>query len=128
MRWEEAEEFCRGQEAHLASVTSSEIHEYLVAKLQPSHNNEILAIGATDQDLEGRWVWTDCSPWNYTRWGVGPKGQQPDNNLENGGQNGEDCVQIVKQFQAEWFDAPCGNGGGERKVVCSRKICQGNLY
>ena len=45
-------------------------------------------IGATDQKEEDIWTWTDCSPWNFTKW---RSSKQP-NNSETIDGDGENCA------------------------------------
>merc|ERR1712037_148526 len=65
--WDEAEEFCKGEGAHLASVTS-EANEYIEAELK--QGNRHLLIGGSDKESEGTWKWSDGSTWEFTNWGT----------------------------------------------------------
>jgi len=56
MIWEDSEVYCRTFGAHLASVTTSDVYDYLRAKISKD-----TWIGATNQTENGTWVWTDCS-------------------------------------------------------------------
>ena len=64
--WAEAEQFCNENEAHLASVTSQSIQNYIWSKIEPTGKS--LWIGGSDQDQEGEWKWSDGSEWNFTQW------------------------------------------------------------
>ena len=70
MNWTEAEDFCKMKGAHLASVTSSAINDYVLegkARRDLIH----LWIGGTDAEVEDVWKWTDCSSWEFSFWDVG---------------------------------------------------------
>ena len=53
-------------------------------------------IGLSDQQSEGRFVWVDGAPAEFTRWGEG----LPDNFL------GEDCAHL-RARDGLWNDLPC---------------------
>ena len=80
-------------------------------------------LGASDQREEGNWTWTDCSPWNFTRWGVREDHQQPDNSNHKDG-NGEDCALFHGKNTTkniDWNDVACNIK--ERQFICSKVIC-----
>ena len=79
MSWMDAEDFCKEKGAHLASVTSSAINDYL---LEGKEKRDMyhLWIGGSDQEVEGIWKWTDCSPWEFTFWRSG----EPNNHQARG--------------------------------------------
>ena len=83
-------------------------------------------IGGTDQDEEGNWTWTDCSPWDFTRWGVREDVQQPDNSRFGDG-DGENCALFPgnKASTEDWADVACNLKG--RQFVCSKPICPKGL-
>ena len=57
--WGDAEDYCEMYGAHLASVTTSDVYEYMRSKISTD-----TWIGATNQTENGTWVWTDCSSFN----------------------------------------------------------------
>uniref|UniRef100_A0A8C6DF00 C-type lectin domain family 4 member F n=1 Tax=Moschus moschiferus TaxID=68415 RepID=A0A8C6DF00_MOSMO len=61
--WQEAEQFCVSHGAHLASVTSEEEQAFLTQFT----GSVYYWIGLTDRDMEGRWRWTDGTPFNRAR-------------------------------------------------------------
>ena len=63
--WTEAEQFCKDKGAHLASVTSLNIHNYIWSKIEPTGSS--FWIGGSDQEEEGLWKWSDGSEWNFTQ-------------------------------------------------------------
>ena len=81
-------------------------------------------IGATDQAIEGNRTWTDCTPWNFTRWGLREGQQQPDNSRLVDG-DGENCARLQGKNTTKqgWEDVACNLK--EREFVCSRPVCSG---
>ena len=79
-------------------------------------------IGATDQEEEGNWNWTDCSPWTFTNWGLRDGEQQPGNSVDQDGA-GENCALFPgkKIDLTGWNDVPCNIR--ERHFVCAKPIC-----
>jgi len=122
--WGAAEEKCRSLGSHLVSVTSQDVHDYLY---QNENNPGGIWIGATDQEEEGNWKWTDCNPWSFQNWGVTDDGtQQPDNNKYQDG-DGQNCVVLPGNNKNEtgWNDVPCNTR--ERHFVCAKPICSSGL-
>jgi len=114
--WGSAEEKCRSLGGHLASVTSQDIHDYIQ---QNEKNPDFVWLGATDQDKEGAWKWTDCNPWNFIKWGAG----EP-NNQKNEDADGEDCAILASNKTngyKNWLDTQCR--WTERQFVCSISKC-----
>ena len=106
--WGQAEENCQKEGAHLASVTSQRVHDFLWRRKESQ-----VWIGATDQKREKDWLWTDCSVWNFTRWGK----NQPNN------QGNEDCGHIYNPTVVYgWSDRKCEE---MLRFVCAQDICQG---
>ncbi|XP_076991212.1 C-type lectin domain family 4 member F isoform X2 [Tamandua tetradactyla] len=58
--WNEAEQFCVSQGAHLASVTSEEEQAFLTKSTSTSYH----WIGLTDRGMEGFWRWADGTPFS----------------------------------------------------------------
>ena len=85
--WIRAEKFCNEKAAHLASVSSLEIHNYIRSKVDPGNDRKFFWVGGTDRKMEGKWMWTDGSAWNFEKWATSPQ-KQPDN------AKGEHCLQI----------------------------------
>ena len=132
--WAAAEVKCREMGGHLASVTSNDTHDYLtmnVSSFQISStitfvyqekNIRSIWVGGTDQFQERNWTWTDCSPWNFTRWGNRSGYMQPDNVIAKDG-NGDDCIVLpsINSPNIDWADEACNLK--ERQFFCSKPIC-----
>ena len=69
-----AEENCRAQGGHLASIHSAEEQNFLV---QTFNSNYEVWIGAVDPHHNSGWEWTDGTPFDFSYWGSGePDGGQ----------------------------------------------------
>ena len=112
--WENAEEYCKNKDGHLASVTNQNIHDYLLSKINIGSYNPYW-IGGTDKKEEGKWLWSDGNPWNFSLWSKEPR--QPDNHFP-----GENCLKIDNHGTPDgWNDDNCERVA---KFVCSQRICQ----
>ena len=109
--WIAAEKFCQEQGGHLASVASHEKLGYLRSGLARIGVTDIW-LGGNDMEKEGVWIWTDCTPWEFTFWGPG----EPNNWGEN-----ENCL----KHSGHWNDAPCDTT--TTALLCSKKICKGRV-
>ncbi|XP_023989243.1 C-type lectin domain family 4 member F [Physeter macrocephalus] len=96
--WQEAEQFCVSQGAHLASVTSEEEKAFLIRFTSASYH----WIGLTDSGLQGFWRWTDGTPFNSARSSAFWDKNQPDNWRHKNGHT-EDCVHM----QQRWNEMYC---------------------
>ncbi|XP_053519370.1 C-type lectin domain family 4 member F isoform X1 [Artibeus jamaicensis] len=110
--WQEAEQYCVSQGAHLASVTSAEEQAYLIQFTSTSYH----WIGLNDRNSEGTWRWTDGSTFSSSGSRQFWSKNQPDNWHNNGGD--EDCVQI----QQKWNDVSCN---ARYPWVCKKPFSQG---
>ena len=106
--WSDAEDFCKEKGAHLASVTSSAINDYILGG-KVRRDISRLWVGGTDAEVEDVWKWTDCSPWEFSFWGAG----EPNN-------FGPQC--LVYHPNNKWDDRTCFN---EDMFLCGQKICPG---
>ena len=71
-------------------------------------------LGGNDMEEEGVWIWTDCTPWEFTFWEPG----EPNNWGGN-----ENCLKFMYN---SWYDAPC-NRFKASALLCSKKICEGKV-
>ena len=87
------------------------------------HNPGGIWIGAKRTEEDNNWMWTDCSPWNFTKWGA----RQPDNSSNQDGA-GENCALVIgnKSRHIGWDDVPCNFK--EREFVCRKPMCSGKAY
>ena len=58
-------DFCKENRGHLASVTTLEVHNCTQSKVDADDSRTFFWVGGTDQELEGKWTWTD---WNLIKW------------------------------------------------------------
>jgi len=112
--WFAAETFCQGEGGHLASVHSHAIGDFIWEKMNRT-GVDFMWIGGSDNEEEGVWKWTDCTPWNFTVWYEG----EP-----NGGD--ESCLTTYyarpSHLHKKWNDVKCSK---DRGFACSTKICSG---
>jgi len=115
-KWEDAELFCQDMDGHLAAVTTLEIHEFLMERVNKDDYFTWFWIGGSDKETEEKWKWTDRSPWNFTHWASVPQ-KQPKRAAPN-----HDCLQIYNKHKATngWKDQSCVQ---QRHFICSWKIC-----
>jgi len=118
--WTDAEDFCRKEGGHLASVHSTATFDFVLEGMNRT-GLEMAWLGGNDIEVEGTWKWVDCSPWNATFWARG----EPNN---NGG--AEHCLHHVFNYPSwpsylygKWNDEPCRR---EQGFLCSKSICSGD--
>eukprot|EP01084_Bolivina_argentea_P207743 354396_1 len=98
--WNTHEKLCLFKfDTHLASIHSS--YEQTAAATESNGNHAF--IGLNDILIEGEYVWSDGSNWDYgTTWSQYPwSNAQPDNH-----QDTEDCSQL-RDTDSKWNDIPC---------------------
>ena len=85
MNWDEADEACRSQNGHLATVTSSKEQDFIRHLIEEQGEQYHYWLGGTDKDDEGRWRWVTGEEWTYENWEYG----QPNNDTgyDANGQN-----------------------------------------
>ena len=119
--WQNCEYHCQGEDGHLAAVTSLEIHNFLMKKVNKGDRDTWFWIGGYDQGQEGKWRWTDGSAWNFTIWADEPF-EQPNNLVNN-----QDCLQIYHDEYAQngWNDEGCLS---HFPFICIWRICPGMAF
>jgi len=116
--WTDAEDFCRKEGGHLASVHSNATFDFLWEGINRT-GLPTAWLGGNDLEVEGTWKWVDCSPWNLTFWARG----EPNNGV------GEDCLHLVFNLTTQahlnhkWNDV---SNGYKQGFVCSKSICSGD--
>lgn len=93
LSWTDANSYCQNWSlgAHLASIHSEEEKEFVQTKFPRN-----IWLGGNDRAKEGRWVWSDGTPWDYSAW----DNQQPDN------LRGQHCL-LGNWQNLKWDDASC---------------------
>lgn len=96
--WQGAENWCRSQGGHLASITSSNEAQIIRGVVDTAVASYWIGLSQTST---GVYQWVDGQPYGYVNWKEG----QPNN------QNGEEsCVQIDTTTGNKWQDRNCGIG------------------
>ncbi|KAM4585565.1 uncharacterized protein PAE49_004781 [Odontesthes bonariensis] len=92
--WQDSRYDCLQRGADLVVINSKEEQKFIELFSQ------VIWIGLTDQEVEGKWKWVDGTPLTFSYWASG----EP-NNYEG---EDEDCGEL-KYFSNEevWNDAPC---------------------
>ena len=110
--WNEAENFCKSKGGHLASVTSLDVHNFMLE--WAGLNKTKVWIGATDQEREGTWIWSDCSSYNFEGWVHNATGKRKEN-----------CAELYNTNEHEkgWNDLECKE---QLNFVCATRVCSGN--
>ena len=117
LNWNDAEDFCRKEGGHLASVTSETTNEFVLSELN-GRGNSMLWIGGTSNGTKGAWTWTeDCTPMKFTYW----QENQPSNH------EGQDCLRysgttVLGPSKLKWNDWTCSD---KYHFLCSQKLCAG---
>ncbi|KAK6030982.1 lectin C-type domain protein [Ostertagia ostertagi] len=90
--WDEAEEICQQNDAHLASIGSEEENDFiynLVKDMPGDWFDAMTWIGGKYDWLVDDWFWVDGAPLSYTNWSP----DEPNNYLGN-----EYCMEIAIQL------------------------------
>jgi hypothetical protein len=107
--WSDAAALCAGLDMHLVKVNSKAVSDDLNA-LALQLDFGYYWIGATDEAVEGTFVWMDGSEVTYFNWG----GAEPNNIY------GENCIDVRPGWG--WNDQGCGS---PRLFVCAAKTTVG---
>nr|XP_055075154.1 CD209 antigen-like protein C [Misgurnus anguillicaudatus] len=113
--WFEAHDLCAASKAHLVTINSKAVRDFLVSKIKETH-----WIGLNDQKTEGRWVWLNDQTLEETGVQFWTDGTEPDNwNGDN--PSGEDCACMGhgSNYLDSWFDASCKY---KKKFICDKEF------
>ena len=80
--WTDAEDCCRKEGGHLASVTSGATWDF-VREGGNRRGLHSFWLGGNDIEEEGAWKWVDCSPWEVTFWAQGEPNRGHERCLEH---------------------------------------------
>ena len=106
--WYEAEKYCRSQTGgHLASANNDQLHRF--AKSKKMREDEKRWVGGVRKPGKDTWVWTDCSPWNYSA-------------LSKGMSDKETCVSL--NANQKLTEESCAQNN---RFVCSNPLCPGEI-
>eukprot|EP00091_Calanus_sinicus_P021995 TRINITY_DN6763_c0_g1_i2.p1 TRINITY_DN6763_c0_g1~~TRINITY_DN6763_c0_g1_i2.p1 ORF type:complete len:155 (-),score=17.92 TRINITY_DN6763_c0_g1_i2:114-578(-) len=113
LSWHAAQARCEAEGSNLVSIHSQEEKQFL-ATLYSSNDKDVW-IGGNDIDIEGSWVWTDGSDWDYSSWVDG----EPSNccGTPNTCCGGENCLEIDIPRKANLNDVPCKN---PKTFICKK--------
>ncbi|XP_048251465.1 perlucin-like isoform X2 [Haliotis rufescens] len=95
----EASAYCRYMESHLATIANKDEDDFLRGRAIRRGKAESYWLGATDLNLEGRWLWEGRRPMVYSNWSP----HQPDNYKGR-----EHCLEMRRSYSNYlWNDVPC---------------------
>ena len=111
LNWDEAENYCLGENAHLASVHSEDENTF-ITNIVPNR----FFLGGTDRITEGNWTWSDGSPFDYKNWKF-----SADTPTDEDGNH--DCMEVNNQQNVQWNDKNCTLNYPENwKFVLCKKV------
>ena len=117
-RWETAENACREQGGHLASINTLEKQKSalrLLKKVQDSGEwLSYIWLGGSDSQEEGNWSWTDQSLWDFDNWYPGNSRYLKSPEPSNGSR--ENCLKMKTQ-DGIWWDEDCNK---RFRALCHR--------
>ncbi|XP_046339589.2 perlucin-like [Haliotis rufescens] len=107
----EAAAYCRYLESHLVVISSADEDSFIRGYAIRRGKAPFYRLGATDLNIEGRWLWEGQRRMGYTHWSPG----QPDN---NGGT--EHCLEIRRDFgNYLWNDFVCDHPS---HFICEKEL------
>ena len=101
--WVEANHGCQQlhPSAHLASSGSALENDYIANLYYETSNHNYFWLGGTDYDEEGTWMWTDGTPFSYTKWDSG----------EGAAGTTQNCLAMDEYYSSNyngyWHDFEC---------------------
>ncbi|XP_065145813.1 ladderlectin-like [Paramisgurnus dabryanus] len=107
VNWATAEKNCQSVDANLASVRNTLENNFLL-NLVPATTRAW--IGAHDGEIDGQWLWTDGSQFDFTNWCSG----EPNNNS-----GAESCLEINFYTNRCWNDIYCAN---TMSYICAKPL------
>jgi hypothetical protein len=96
MSWHEARDQCKQMGGHLVIVKNESENNFVRSLLDDARLGSAW-LGATDEKVEGKWVWVDGSEMTYANWNDG----QP-NNVHDG--RDENYLIMVASRVGTWWD------------------------
>ncbi|KAK9979049.1 hypothetical protein ABG768_012496 [Culter alburnus] len=106
--WITAERSCLSLDANLASVHHKPENEFLLSLLPSSSTRSW--IGAHDGIIDGQWLWSDGSEYDFTNW----CSKEPNN---SGGS--ENCLEINLSSNLCWNDKACSD---KFTYICAKDL------
>ena len=94
MTWNDARKYCQVINRDLASIQNEVEHDKLMAAIKSGSWS--WWIGLTDEEEEGKWLWSDGREVTFTSWHSG---------YPNWGTRGN-CAHLYV-YSKKWFDHPC---------------------
>ncbi|XP_046585441.1 perlucin-like [Haliotis rubra] len=107
----EAAGYCRYLESHLATISNRDEDSYIRGYATRRGKAINYWLGASDLNLEGRWLWEGQCRMKYTNWSP----RQPDNWRGN-----EHCLEIKRRYgNYLWNDNQCQEPSN---FICEKEL------
>nr|XP_055075153.1 natural killer cells antigen CD94-like [Misgurnus anguillicaudatus] len=118
MTWFEARDSCTASKAHLVTINSKAVQDFLVSKINETH-----WIGLNDLETEGRWVWVNNKTLEETGvefWYKREFGTSEPDNWKVMDPSGENCASLGDRNGNlhTWFDGSCKE---PKRFICEKK-------
>ena len=110
LSWHQAGARCRELGGHLAVAKSDEENRFLISLIK-RRGVDVVWLGATDEHVEGKWMWVDGTPMRYSNWS--PVGHQPNNK-----QGVEHYLIMMLSQGGKWSDQPDNSIEASPGFVC----------
>lgn len=126
LNWHQAKTRCMEMGGCLADIRNKETNDFLVNFVRDKGVNGVW-LGASDENHEGRWLWSDGSEMKYTNWAGG----EP-NNVGEGGEHYALLLITPVHFtnltweSGRWSDQPAESGRGLPPGWKMGYVCQWN--
>jgi serine/threonine protein kinase len=106
LSWPEARKKCEALGGHLAVVKSEDENSFLLKQASAAGLDSVW-LGATDEQVEGQWVWLDGTEMRYENWDA-LSYQQPNNHAGKG--IPENCLLLRVDLGGAWWDTTDATG------------------
>ncbi|XP_048251689.1 perlucin-like [Haliotis rufescens] len=109
----EASAYCGYMESHLVRINNKDEDDFLRSYAKRRGKAAKYWLGATDLNLQGRWLWEGRRPMVYSNWSP----RQPDNYKGR-----EHCLEMRRSYSYYlWNDAPC-HAYSTSHFICEKEI------
>ncbi|XP_048239843.1 perlucin-like [Haliotis rufescens] len=106
----EAKTYCQYMQSHLARITSKVEDDFLRGHVRRRGKGTDYWLGATDMNVEGKWLWEGNKAMTYTNW---------DRNNPNNDKGVENCLGLRKEFNYKWNDYQCHH---RLNFICEKNL------
>ncbi|XP_060069290.1 lithostathine-1-beta-like [Ylistrum balloti] len=119
--WDDARKDCNKRSGNLVQVVNQDIQDFIVKTLRDvlHWDRHGVWIGATDKDVEQKWMWVTGQELTWSNWQPGEGPQHTDGFLFVPSHHSEDCAQIrLDDPLGRWHDYRCDGVGIHYSYIC----------